>query len=45
MILLTLVGTCGAKMKIQPIVNVHYFFGHVQNPASFVAGPACRSGV
>ena len=41
---LTLVGTCGAKMKVQPIVNVNYFFRACAKSRQFCGGISLQIG-
>ena len=40
----TLVGTCGAKMKVYPIVNVHYFFRARAESRQFCGGISLQIG-
>ena len=41
---LTLVGTCGAKMKVQPVVNVHYLFWERAKSRQFCGGISLQIG-
>ena len=40
----TLVGTCGAKMKVQPVVNVHYLFWERAKSRQFCGGISLQIG-
>ena len=41
---LALVGTCGAKMKVQPVVNVHYLFWERAKSRQFCGGISLQIG-
>ena len=43
-VVLTLVGTCGAKMKVQPFVNVHYLFWERAKSRQFCGGISLQIG-